>query len=152
MPFTITTKAVLVSSFFWVAAFLLYLAFHLWGLSLVNDVYYGTSFSFLNEAIERRDSHSLDFYLAKAERFVYTTIIFTLLLSSVPLVYPFTAPKVKAALKPPQRHNETLTFLGLLVITDLFFIILHVFHSNLGLPTSGLFSIGILRHMIRHTQ
>ena len=78
-------KDILIVSFlFWLAAISLYLAYHFWGVSLIDDMYYERSLSSLNEMLEGRNSHSLEFYYTKAN---YHISILILLFLSVPFAY-----------------------------------------------------------------
>ena len=102
-------KETLITSFlFWLAALFFYLAYHLWGVSLIDDIYYERSLSFLNEIFESRDSHSLEFYYKKADGLVYTVIAGLLL---VPFLYPLTDLWIKRG-GPDQVKNLRVLIFG----------------------------------------
>ena len=58
------------SILFWVVILLIYVFYYIWGGSLIADIYFERSFSFLNRIFDGRDTHLIEFYHAKADKFV----------------------------------------------------------------------------------
>jgi len=80
----LSKEIIITSCLLWTGALILFLSYHYWGAALVADIYYERSFLFVNEMFEGRDSHSLELYSAKLDRFVYATIKIILLVSLIP--------------------------------------------------------------------
>jgi hypothetical protein len=84
------SKEIIISScLLWTGALVLFLSYHYWGAALVADIYYEQSFWLVNEIFGGRGSHSLEFYYAKSDRFVYATIKIILLVSLVPYSFAY---------------------------------------------------------------
>jgi hypothetical protein len=83
----VSKKIINTSCLLWGGVLVFLVTYHFWGASFISDVYHERSFSFLNELLQGRDSHSLGFYCAKADRLVYGTIGFIFALSLVPYIY-----------------------------------------------------------------
>lgn len=101
-------RNIISSCLLWIAALILLLSYHHWGPTLISDIYYQKSFSFLNELFEGRDSHSLDFYYAKSAHLIYATITILLSLSLLPYFFAYAAHSRKTLPKAYYRADISL--------------------------------------------
>jgi len=86
---SLSREIAIISALLWAGALILFLSYQFWGSSVVADIYHQRSFWFLNEIFSGRDSHSLEFYYARADRLVYTTIKVILLVSLIPYLFTY---------------------------------------------------------------
>ena len=63
------------SFFIWFTVLFLYLIYYLWGGILVSEIYYERSFTFLNNILEGRKTHSIEFYQIKLDNLVNKVIL-----------------------------------------------------------------------------
>lgn len=100
-------------------------------------MYYERSLPFLNEILEGRDIHPLNFYTAKADRLIYAVIICALLLSLGFLSYIYLKRPIKhfavksGLIESSTRHLEVVIFFTLISISILIRLP-YFFHSAIG--------------------
>lgn len=83
-PKLLRKDVLIISALFWSGGFLLYLAYQLWGASIIYGMYHDHSPSFLGEIMTGRGSHSLEFYYSRADELISLVV---LLLFLLPFVY-----------------------------------------------------------------
>ena len=66
----------------WAAAILIYITYNYLGRSLVSDIYYDNSFSFLTKMMEGRGQTPLEYYFARADSLVHKLLTLILVMSS----------------------------------------------------------------------
>ena len=126
-------RNIISSCLLWTAALILLLSYHHWGPTLISDIYYQRSFSFLNGLFEGRDGHSLDFYYAKSARLIYTTVSILLSLSLLPYFFAYATHSRKTLPKTYYGTDISLTA-GLMALCLVFIVSIIPLNSVVYVP------------------
>ena len=120
-------RILILSALFGAAAFLLPIAYHVWGVSLIADAYYQRSwsiFSFLNRIFEAQQGLSLEFYYAKAEGHIYRITAGLFVLSLVPYLFALETLSQTASGAMVTRQIDRVIFaIGLLFSMTMVFLL-----------------------------
>jgi hypothetical protein len=120
LPFSlISKKIIIISALFWIGALILFAAFHLWGETLIDNIYHEHSYSFLNQLIENRDVQPLVVYHQKANYLVVNIVKLLLLLSVIPYFWAIAIP-LRRLIAASEKDLTNLMAFGTFLLLAIF--------------------------------